>query len=44
MFRGRMGFLGKLDDVNALMDFIREAFDGRPKLQKKVHRMVECHS
>ena len=36
VFRGRMGFLGKLEDVNALMNFIKEAFGGKKKLKKKV--------
>ena len=36
VFRGRMGFLGKLEDVNALMEFIRESFKGRSRLKKEV--------
>ena len=36
VFRGRMGFLGKLEDVHALMEYIRHAFKGRKKLHRKV--------
>ena len=46
VFRGRMGFLGKLEDVNALMEFIKEAFQGKKRLQKKVliDRLIsECN-
>jgi len=36
VFRGRMGFLGRLEDVNSLMEFIKEAFKGSSRLSKKV--------
>ena len=36
VFRGRLDFLGNLEDVYALMDFVREAFKNKPKLHKQV--------
>lgn len=36
VFRGRMGFLGNLQDVNALLDYIREAFKDKQKLEKQI--------
>ena len=43
VFRGRMGFLGKLADVDALLDFIRGSFKESPRLRKAVliDRLVE---
>ncbi len=35
VFRGRMDFLGNLEDVNALLDFVRSAFMSSPRLQKQ---------
>lgn len=35
VFRGRLDFLGNLGDVNALLDFIRLAFQSTPRLQKQ---------
>ena len=36
VFRGRMGFLGSLEDVNALMQFIKEEFKGKERLRREV--------
>ncbi len=43
VFRGRMDFLGKLQDVNALLQFIKETFKDSPRLKKQVliNRLVE---
>ncbi len=35
VFRGRMDFLGNLEDVNALLDFVRSAFLSSPLLHKQ---------
>lgn len=43
VFRGRVVFLGKLDDINSLLDFVRHTFRDRPRLRKQVliDRLVE---
>jgi hypothetical protein len=43
VFRGRMDFLGNLQDVNALLDFIRDSFRDKQQLHKKVliNRLTE---
>ncbi len=35
VFRGRMDFLGKLQDINALLDFIKDRFRDSPRLKKQ---------
>lgn len=36
VFRGKMAFLGRLTDVNQLMDFIRETFEYSPRIKKQI--------
>lgn len=45
VFRGRMVCLGRLEDANALLDFVRNALNQKPKLKKKElisHLVREC--
>ena len=35
VFRGRLDFLGNLEDVYALMDFIRKAFKDKSRMHKQ---------
>ncbi len=36
VFRGRVVFLGNLDDIRSLLDFVRDTFRERPRLRKRV--------
>ena len=36
VFRGRVSFLGNLEKVSSLLDFIREILRDMPRLQKRV--------
>lgn len=43
VFRGRMDFLGNLQDVNSLLDFIRDTFRESPRIKKQalIKRLVD---